>query len=302
MIDFSHVPGEGVTRRGAHFQDVGVGGGAGGMPGSIARPSNDLTPALVRARFTEAQIPSRLTLTNDNTLNGGTAHASTPLITRWWPVEVDRPTIFWPLENINGGQSVDSNTGDPPTISYVGALIQYWPSKIPPTSVGFLDAYVSNRHGICFLSGPGTWWLQHTNIQRLASTTITGLLLDCADPATAARLMNEPGCNAAGVPTTTDGSYYRAVTAAVTQQLCPANRNRTSLLIQNTGRLNGGTVSGSSIRLSFGIAANPNSGILLGPGGSLTLQGDTLWKGRVFVILDANSGALAVDAIAQEFQ
>lgn len=293
-------PIETMGRPGHGAQMVGGPTGGGGVARSVASPfaASDVTPEVIRARFPATKFPERITLVNDNLLNTG---APNPLVQTWHAIEVDRPTILWPIDNLNAmGVSVNSD-GTTPNNAYSGALTLYWPSKRPPPATGFPDAFVSDRHGICYLSGPGTWWLMHTNMQVSTSSRITYLIVDAADTGTVARLLQEPGCNNATIPSVTAGVYFLSVGVA-SATLVPNNRNRTALVIQNTGVL-AGVPAARSIRLGFGTSANASGGVILGPGGSMTLTGEMLWRGRVFSILDAASTASGnVEAIGQEFQ
>lgn len=314
-ITIHRIPGSGG------FGGVGavpIPGSSSPMPGGIpsaAGPmgSSPLTNPLVAARFSPTLFPTRLTLINDNSANAA------GLVTTPVSVYVDRPTLVVPIDNLNSvGLSYQTN-GTLSANALTGGQILYWPEKRMPTAGQ--DALVSNRHGICYLSGPGTWWLTLTNVQPLAVSSLNCLLLDASDTGTAARILQEPGCNGALIPSATANSYFQTIVCpgpgvdGTPGRICPASRQRTALVIQNTGTVTGAppTTSNRSIRLSFGVNFSTlggagsafirgQTGILLGAGASITLSGDTLFKGTVFGIADQAATAGSVEIVAQEFQ
>jgi hypothetical protein len=316
MVEYTRapIPGEGL-HHGGHALPV-LNGGSGGSQAS-SFPASDLTPELVRARFNSAQLQTRVTLINDNTLNAGTNHAGSAVVSTWFPVgPFDRPMIVWPIDVIQG-LSTDS-TGDALVNGLEGGNILYSPNTIPTTDA---DAYVSDGMGVCYLSNPGLWWLKYSNVAASAITKVTCLLLDASDPSQAAKIMNQAGCQVAVDPYDSStqlpaqGKYFRLAIAAGSRVLAPASRNRSTLVIQNTGvfsaKFGGGSpiLAGNSIRLGFGGIASSSAGILLAPGASMTLSGQNCWKGPITGICDilaagsvGSPPGVQVDVVAQEFQ
>lgn len=302
----THVGGEG----GSNVQPASpfpLGGGEGGGVPTTASPfrGSDLSPELVRARFNSTQDPTRITIVNDNTANGAATLQSLGYAT----INADRPIILIPIDNIND-MGVGSNrfTGTTPANAQIGGLVRYGPNRaapvgnaLGPNTLDFTNFFNGDAFGVCYLSNPGTWYIYFDFVQPGLITSLSMLVVDASDSGTVAKYLGTPGCSAASRPSHAPNRGWVAATA-VSAILLPANDDRTSLIIQNTGVDSAtATVPIRSVRIALGTTAINNGGILLSPGGSLTLDGKSCWKGRVETILDIAAVGSPIDVIAQEF-
>lgn len=228
-------------------------GGVGPQPPApgVGRPfgaprGGPETPPLIAARYGANNWPN---------LDGlvGAGNPSPGL--GWRRLDIDRPCILWPC-------------------NVVTEALLYSPVK--PTNFSGVgeneNAIRSTGSGVCYLSGPGVWWVKY-----LGATTISFLLIDAQDPAVAARYLAEGGSN-------TNPRVAEVTVNAASTALIGANRNRKSIVIQNV------SAAASSISLAFGTAAVASSGLELTAGSSITLSGDVLSRQAINAIQDGGAG------------
>lgn len=232
-----------------------------GLPSSAqsARHPSLLAPELV-GRFGETLRANRFTLRNRELLR----------------LEVTRPTILLPLSVVAG------------IIYFQPDSCPTWSSAAAPTAGASSTPLKSSGPGVCYLHTRGVWWLYYD--AGGSGSNLEVLEIAAEDPGVAARYLAEPGVHGE----TANGAVATAtrnITAAdaLTTHTVPANRDRRSLIIQNT------VASGSWLRIGIGTAAasagapGSGGGLILGSTQTLTLSGDTLWKGAVSLVPNAGN-------------
>lgn len=236
-----------------------------GIPAAQYGPnSSPVTDELTRARFTRATVSNPNQLVGNSTDKAG-----------WTSITVDRPTIVWCV-----------------TAELKGVLY-YAPDRQPSRDI---DAIASSGHGVCYLSGPGTWWLKYNagdgTRGGVNSQVVDVLMHDAADPAVASKYLSEPGIHDVN-------QTHVQVTSNTTPDLIIAgNVRRKALFIQN---LTPNTVIRLGFQRTLGPTAAPAPngalGIRLGgtAGNSITLSGDTLVKGNIYSVLEASTGFAEVE-------
>lgn len=139
----------------------------------------------------------------------------------------------------------------------------------------------SSGSGTCYLPAPGTWYLYPNQ-----STSIDVAVVPAEDPAMAGKYLAEGGVSVQnGTPAT---SVIVTGVANVAQSI-PANRNRKCLIIQSANatttpvRLQfGGTIPAAADLAAPNIAST-GVGLWLTNQGSITLQGDSCFRGIIWI-------------------
>lgn len=185
----------------------------------------------------------------------------------------DRPTILVPIGVPNG------------LIYYQAVTRPGWSSSQSPnptaaSSLRSDAALKSIGPGICLCWAPGEWHFFYDG-----SGSLEVAFVPAEDGSIVARFLQEPGTHAAVSANT--GQFSAAAKTVA------SNRDRKALIVQNTGG------AGTIIRVGVGYAAvygipPAGSGIALSSQGTLTLSGDTLWKGDVTI---AASGATPYEVV-----
>lgn len=202
---------------------------------------------------------------------------------KWACYEADRPSIVWALRSSLGTITYDDVPTAATRLTDFGG-IYYAPGTIP-SSIGSDDgrteAMTSFGAGLCYLSGPGKWWLR-------CAVAADCLVFDAANPVVASRFLNDAGYNASAFYTNTTIPVGAAGPASGTQIL-PANRFRTGLLIQQN-------VNSIGIRLGFGTAPTSDgissftgTRIPSGVNNALLLTGSTVPKTIVYAISETGA-------------
>lgn len=240
-------------------------GGQGGLGGgsSAAGPwgSSPVTPAIVAARYGPQNGENRFNLPVGSTSG-------------WRSYDVDRPTILWAGNAIIAGPIFYSAV-QPVCNSINGSGISV-PTFSVSTGPASSDAVQSSvRHGICYLSGPGRWWLYN------AGTAMQEMLaIDASDPAVAARYLDESGSakwsNGAVVNVTTSSAI-----------IVNENRARGATILVHTALDGLGSAFTAPVWLSFEAAAAVGTGLALLSGQSLVLSGNINYRGRIRAIIAA---------------
>ncbi|MCI0432060.1 MAG: hypothetical protein L0271_00220 [Gemmatimonadetes bacterium] len=154
----------------------------------------------------------------------------------WKLVQVDRPMVTMPVD-------------------ILASQLLYAPDMIPTDEQACFRSF---GHGICHLWHPGDWYIRAQN----AGVNYQVMLVDASDPAFVAFLIGVGGTNGHTSSVTT-------VAAAASTTIVAANRWRRSLILQNIH-----ATIGAFIKVDG--TATRTSGIYLAPGGSFTMEGNTL--------------------------
>ena len=199
------------------------------------------TPDLLAARYVETGRINRLTLRDAD---------------GWRSVTVDRPTILVPV-----GATAAALIGQ----------CWYAPHDIPidPYAGGNEEANAISAFGpgVMYLWAPGRWHVRYTG-----TAGRDWLHVPAEDPGIAVALLSRTGLQDVIAATNNLAASATAIIAA--------RSDRRGLFIQHNGA--------NSTRLLIGLGFTPNTGatpletgILLTPNGSLTLAGDTNYRGVV---------------------
>ena len=209
----------------------------------------DLHHPALAGRFASTDRANRLTL-------------PAKTVVRW---HADRPFVL---------SAISAPTG---LIYYQAARAPRWTSTSLPLTDADDAPLVSTGPGVCYLYTAGDWFLFANQ-----STALEVMLVDASDPGVLSRYLSEPG---AVRQTAAITSQKFDLAAGVTQTIA-ANRWRRFLIVQNV------TGSAVAVRLCFGDTtgfdttaptgyASAGNGLYLSNGASITLAGETLWKGSL---------------------
>lgn len=264
-----HVPPGGGGGGGGLQPFPGTGGGGGGpLIPSAAGPfgSGPATNPLVAARSAPSLKPNPENLPSQ----------------AWKSIEVDRPSILWVAAGITTNAIYYTCEAIPTTKTVTSGV------SVPTLggAASFADpVQISVRHGICYLSGPGRWW-----IYNAGSTNVEALVLDASDPAVAARYLNEPG--SAKWSNTTQVTVNSTSTLLVSD-----SRSRAATILQHTAKDGTGAVSAADVWLSMEATAVVGNGLWLPPQGILTLTDELNYRGRIRAISSSGTVRVAVQEV-----
>lgn len=246
---------------------VPIGPGTGGLGGMQVGPTTD--PRISAHFWPSAKI-------NPDTIPKGANGA-------WRMFTVDRPTILTVTQGIIVDQLAycPERIGDTATVTSGIAI----PAPSSGTTRGD-QVFYSTRHGCCYLSAPGNWWVYNPS----STVDYQVHLVDASDPSVAQRYLNEPGAN---VFTNTTN-----VTVATSSTLlCNANRNRSVTIIQHTGRDGADASSTNDVYLAFEATAVLGQGMFLGNVQTIVLQNDMNYRSRIRAIARTASIKVAITEV-----
>lgn len=249
-----------------------------------------LTDPLVAASMPGALFPNRIGVQPWTSSNGATL-----------AITVDRPSILWPLRQPLGYLRYSSEKQSPITnesVPNLGGTI-----VVPIGNVQY-----SFGTGCCFLSNPGTWYVQYVSTAlgaMLAADTATleCIVVDAFNGGVLTRVMNEGGCGVVGLgsiggtPSVTDALVSAA---GAVSNIADQNRYRRAMMLQ--------LVNATSCRVGLGwdpvaVAAIPNSasrGLRLGNASTaIVLQGDFCWRGDVRACTELTGGAATTIVVTE---
>lgn len=195
----------------------------------------------------------------------------------WEPITVDRPTILFPLMT---------------NLQTEGPVIRYNYGGIPDVEA---DSQVSERCGSCYLSNPGEWWILNKVAPGQSGFTFEALTIDASMPEVAARFMRQAGVNRV------DQDNFVIDDATVAVLVASPNRFRRAITLQNVADINGSDanlrvcVIGLDTYLIVG-GVWTGQGLLLEPGGAMTLEERALSNDGIYVCLEA-AGSTALEVV-----
>lgn len=241
-------------------------------PGTTTIPGTGIPPAFLRGAGVPPFAPpgtgaSGLGPTPAIIQETGAASTVVSVVTlptgQWVAVDVDRPTILYPIEAEGASPSL-------------GPTLWYGFGQVPVTGLQKSD------RGVAFLSGPGRWYVLSQGM------TVSCYVIDAWSPGVQMKYLTQPGCNSCY-------QLAQAVTSStVVVTLSPARRTRLALTIQNVSN-----AAGSSGVVRVAMSREPaylvsggvyqGNGFRLALGASMTFAGDTLSRGNVIACLDAGS-------------
>lgn len=238
---------------------------AGGPPSKPSAPSRfgpaqqtqtPVSPALIQARFGPTVQINPLTLVGSTTPGAN-----------WVPIELERPTILYPIAQLEGN-------------------VHYIPLVRPFDLFGDNNpeqwSLVARNRGAAYLWAPGRWWLKYN-----ADASAQFLLIPAEDPTAAIQFLSAAGVSREQRTGGTTGTSHVSRAHLVSFTI-PARPNRLSITIQNTT-----VVAGGGVILHVGLtdaptkAATPavtDTGFQLSQRGSITFAGDSLWRGALVLI------------------
>ena len=287
------------------FEVDPTGGGTGGPFGGRSVPPRTFTPPASGASPSAAGPFG--SGPNTNPLIAATFAPSLKInrqgiqANTWTPINVDRPTIIWPIRaGLGSIQYLRSSTGltaaptDTDAVLWNAGNILFAPWNLPrvtttlPGGTPLYDEVLgSSGRGLCYLSGPGDWWLY-------SSAQVEFLQFDAANPVVASRFLGDPGFN--GVANYTNTAITAGGAGPVSGgQILPANRYRTALLLQQA-------LSTPGIRIGFGVAPTSDgvsvftgTRIPAGVNNSILLTGSTCPRMEVYAVTESSAaGALSI--------
>jgi hypothetical protein len=236
----------------------------GGLGQSPIGPTSD--PRMVAQFWPSAKI-------NPDSLPFGTNGA-------WKSFEVDRPTICVVSQGIIVDQFFycPERIGDCNTVT--GGV------SVPAASTNTVrgdQALFATRHGCCYFSAPGKWWVYNPS----NSINYQVWLIDASDASVAQRYLNESASCLVSNST-------NVTVATTTTLLVNANRARSATIIQHTGRDAADAATTNDVFLGFEASAVLGQGMILLANQTIALTGETNYRSRIRAIARTGQVKVAV--------
>jgi hypothetical protein len=203
---------------------------------------------------------------------------------QWKEIEVDRPTIITP----SCARITKPIFYHPDRISDCVTISSGVSTPAASTTTAPSDQYLQSvRHGVCYLSGPGKWWLYNS-----MSFVCPIWVIDASDPNVAARMLNEPGSS--GVTNTGNGAFTNVVVTTSDGLLLQGNRARGAVILQHTSRDNADAANTADVYIAFEATAALGAGMYLGGGQTIALQNEICFRGNLRAICRATTVKVAI--------
>jgi hypothetical protein len=186
----------------------------------------------------------------------------------WTAVKVDRPTLLVAKQQASG-------------------TVFYRPHAAPIEDGSgniYQQALQAFGPGICYLHTPGLWWVKYH-----ASISLVFLMVAADDPGLVGQLLTEPGCMLSVCTAFTTNAV-----ANTAESLIGANPDRRGLAIYQSQSSTGTVAIGIGTAVPNAIAPNLLGHLIVGAGSNLTLTGEWVYKGQIFVAAQLASVNLAV--------